>query len=149
MSWTYDLTQIATNILYQVRLLIGDTDSTDEQLQDEEINYFVSVEGQSPYKVAIACTQAIIGKYSRLVDQSAADLRLSYSERLKSYKGLLEELKMKQTTKAAVPWAGGISISNKQSFQQNSDLVQPTFYRNQFAEPQTTVNGPFDNQLIE
>ena len=51
MAWTYDATllSISTSVgrRYSVRLIIGDTDTTDQQLQDEEIDFFLSQGGDS------------------------------------------------------------------------------------------------------
>ena len=42
MGWTYDPTNLGTadaaQRLNSVRLLVGDTDTADQQLQDEEVN---------------------------------------------------------------------------------------------------------------
>ena len=50
MTWTYDATSIGTD-LAKVRLLIGDTETTDQQMTDEEINFFIDNE-QTIYKAA-------------------------------------------------------------------------------------------------
>jgi hypothetical protein len=42
MSWTYDPSQMGSSPMMQVRYLVGDTLATDQQVQDEEINFAIS-----------------------------------------------------------------------------------------------------------
>ena len=70
--WTYDTGNLATvdedgrkNI---VRLLIGDTDINDPQLQDEAILFALSSNKDNPNVAAIFAINAIISKYARLVN---------------------------------------------------------------------------------
>jgi len=41
MSWSYDVTALATSLKDQIRLRIGDTDESDPIMQDEEITFYV------------------------------------------------------------------------------------------------------------
>ena len=70
--WTYDTGSLTTvdedgrkNI---VRLLIGDTDINDPQLQDEEILFALSSNKDNPNVAAIFAVNAIISKYVKLVN---------------------------------------------------------------------------------
>lgn len=118
MTWTYTLPPVAA--LDQVRLLIGDTDTTDQQLQDEEIAYFLSVAG-STADAARRAIRALIAKYSRQLNRTVGDLSLSGTrDRIAAYQALLEEID-KQAQLLAVPTAGGISIAEKEALEADAD----------------------------
>ena len=90
MSWTYTVTDIGTTTpsgrLNAVRLLIGDVDSTDEQIQDEEINFTLSQSGDNVYYAAAFSCRLLAAKYSRLVDTELDGALLAkYSDRVKNY----------------------------------------------------------------
>ena len=82
-----------------------------------------------PYATAIACIEGLISKFSRRVTKSVGDLSISYSEILKNYRDLLSGLKNKATIKLCAPYAGGISVADKQTDEGDSDRVQPFFYK--------------------
>lgn len=134
MTWTYSGDPSSTD-RDAVRFLIGDTDTTDQQLTDEEIAYLLDQAGDNVYAAAIAAAEALLGKYARLVDKNVGDLKLSYSQRQSSYAGLIIVLKKKFGIRSATPYAGGLSINEKISDSEDTDLTQPTFSRDQFNYP--------------
>jgi hypothetical protein len=96
-----------------VRLMAGDTDATDAQLQDAEVDWFIATEN-SPRLAAHAAALALQGKYSRWADQAEDDLKMAYSQRAKAYASLAETLlsratqdQMAQATPG--PIAGGLT----------------------------------------
>ena len=56
MAWSYETTDLGTATasgrLNAVRLLVGDTDITDPQVQDEEILFALAQEGNNVYYAA-------------------------------------------------------------------------------------------------
>ena len=59
MSFTYTLDP--TNVpIDEIRLLIGDTDTTDQQLQNEELQYYLDKYGGNAVQAAIAAIQGLI-----------------------------------------------------------------------------------------
>ena len=136
MSWTYSGDPAASDA-DAVRFLIGDTSTTDQQLQDAEIAYLLTTEG-SVYRAAAQAARSIGAKYARLVDKSVGDLRLSYSQRAASYEKLAASLVARATTRTATPYAGGISAADKALDEQDTDLAKPAFTVGQFDFPGTT-----------
>lgn len=127
MAWTY--TSDPSNVPRDaVRLLVGDTITTDPQLQDEEIAYFLSQAGGSVTGAAVRCARALMAKFARLVDKSVGDLRLSYSQRQAAYAALLADLET-QLALGAVPFAGGTSISDINTRRGDTDRPAPDFER--------------------
>ena len=127
MSWSYSGDPSSSD-RDSVRFLIGDTDSSDEQLSNEEINWILTQEPNT-YLAGHMAAQIIAGRYARLVDKSVGDLRISYSQRQKTYFALAEALVQQAMSNSglAAPYAGGISVSDKQLVESNTDRVQPSF----------------------
>lgn len=117
-----------------VRWLVGDTDDSDPQVQDEEIEFALGEAGDNVYRAAAITARAIAGKYSRLVDTTVDEtgLRARYDQRQKSYHDLaakLEEQSKKYGSSAGlgVPAAGGISRDDVESARTDADRVKPVF----------------------
>lgn len=146
MTWTYTADPTSSDI-DAIRLLIGDTVSTDPQLSDEELQWFLDTEG-SVNGAAAAAVRSLIAKYARLVDKSVGDLSLSYSQRVAAYKALLATIERRQAIGSAAPVVGGISRSRKDEVDADSDRVEPAFKRDQFAYPGTRGRDPLDDELL-
>lgn len=126
MSWNYGGNP-ASSELDAVRLLIGDTDTTDQQLTDEEINYVRGITS-SVRAAAIGCIRLLIARYARKVDKAIGDLKISYSQRLKQYQELITQVQLDiaLNSSSAAPYAGGISISDKETVEEDTDRVEPS-----------------------
>ena len=143
MAWTYDATNLtnttASGRLYSVRLLVGDTNSGDPQLQDEEITFSLGQNGDNIYNAAAFCCRLLASKYSRLVDtQLDGALQASYSDRMKHYNLLytqISDLAKKVSGKALGVSAGGISVAAVEVVNADTDRVQPEFEVDQFDNP--------------
>lgn len=125
MSWTYDPALSAARD--RVRFMVGDTDSTDEQLQNEEIDYLLTTE-VSETSAAIAACQALIAKYSRRVDRQVGSLKISSSKLVDHYTALVETLSV-AAARRGVPTAGGVYQSEKDAAAASDALVQPAIRR--------------------
>jgi hypothetical protein len=125
MTWTYNSASITTN-LAKVRLQIGDTDTNDQQLTDEEIQFFIDTE-QTIYMAAYRCALALVAEYARKVDKEMGDLKLLAAQRHRHYLKLAAELKEKNVP--GIPSAGGVYISEKDTLEDNTNLVKPFFQR--------------------
>jgi hypothetical protein len=127
MTWSYSLTDLANTPKDQIRLLIGDTVSTDQQMQDEEILYHLT-QRSTVWGAAAECCRTLQARYSRSVDQTAAGTSISYSQMAKAYGIKAAEFEAKAAAGGAgLPYAGGISVADKINQEQNSDRVEPQF----------------------
>ena len=136
MTWSYNLADLATSEKDQVRLEVGDTDVNRQLLQDEEIDQFITVERNFWAAAARAC-EAI----SRLF-MSRADVRLGRSMQIAYVKmaGQYTTMACKLRAKAlgtTPPWVGGMSVSDKIAYNQDSDLVAPLFSKTMQENPWT------------
>jgi hypothetical protein len=130
MPWTYDSELGTTKDL--VRLTIGDTNSRDEQLQDEEIQVFLDANSDDVLSTAKQLVRILIAKYARGVDKWVGDLKTLASQRVDHYKALLEVLEGQESTGlgfAGVPTAGGVYSGEKQLQEAREDLAKPSFVR--------------------
>ena len=112
----------------KVRFLVGDTDAGSPLLEDAEVMYLIESEGTA-LAASIAAAIGIAAKFSRLMDESAGDVSKSYSQRHEHYLKLSSSLRQRNAEKCVVPFAGGISESDKTILETDTDVVQPSFTR--------------------
>jgi hypothetical protein len=126
MAWNYDPSQLATSQKDQVRVEIQDTDSSVALLQDEEIEYALSVESNL-WGAAARCCEQLSRRFMQKPDtRLGRNLELRYAQQQKQYADMAKDLRRKAMG-AAVPWAGGTSKSEKETAEADSDRVQPIF----------------------
>jgi len=124
MSWTYS-GDPSLSSKDAVRFAIGDTISSDPLLQDEEINYIISTNSSIADAAYYACI-GIVAKLSRLADKSVGKIKISYSQKVTQYQKLADKLYANAGI-VVIPYAGGISVSDKQDMQSDTSIVQPSF----------------------
>lgn len=149
MTWTYtgDPNDSARDA---IRFLVGDTDSTDQLISDEEIAWVNSeVSGSAIatthlYRAAARTAHGIAAKFTRLADQQIGDLRVTMSQKATAARALALSLDEVAATDSSVPvpYAGGISDADKTRQEQDTDRVEPFFETNQFANTTDPGAGP-------
>ena len=125
MSWSYTADPL-NNSVDELRLLIGDTNSSDPQLQDEEIQYFLT-KYPSTSQASVAAVTNLIAKYSRLSDETTAELSIKWSQKAQAYRRLKDDLSDPVTSSSPVSFGGGISITDIDTRTSNSDRFDETF----------------------
>lgn len=146
MAFTYG-GDPANSDLEALRFSIGDTDSTDQQFQDAELNHLLTAKGSVP-GAAVEAVRRLIAKYARQVNKAVGDLKVSYSDRVKGYQILLKEKQRELALSNCSPVAGGISKARKLTVEQDSDRVHPSFERGQFDHPGTGDRSEYEDDLI-
>ena len=149
MSWSYtpsDLNISTTSgRLNSVRLLIGDTDSSDQIMQDEEILFSLSQTNNKVYYAGSWACHMIASKYSRLVDLKIEGSSSRYSELSKQYITMsdhLNDLGKRTDGRSLGVSAGGISVSEMTVAAQNSDNIDPSFKVQQFDNKMAGFTNP-------
>lgn len=140
MSWSYDSSDLNTNTssgrLNTVRLLVGDTDTTDQLVQNEEIAFALAQVGDNIYYAGSWVCKAIAAKFSRMVTTTLdGALSANYSDRAKQYQQLsiqIEAQGKKTSGKALGVFGGGISVVGVEAVRENPDRVKPAFTIDQF-----------------
>ena len=123
--WSYSGNPAASD-LDAVRFAIGDTDTADQLLSDEEIAYLLT--NSTVSAASIAACEALAAKFARSVDRTVGSLSLSASQKAKQFRELAATLRRQRAVLAA-PYAGGISVADKDTQRADTDRVKPTFYR--------------------
>lgn len=119
-----------------VRLLIGDTNDQNQYLKDEEIAFFIN-ETPDVYYAAHRSAMAISAKLSSGVDQKLGSTTEQLSQRVKHWNDLAVQLRRQAHVRSGVPYAGGISKTDKQTVEEDSDRVEPAFSRDMQMRPET------------
>ena len=140
MSWSYspsDLnTTTASGRLNTVRLLVGDTDTTDQLVQNEEITFALSQTGDNVYYAAVWICRTIAAKFSRMVTTTLdGALSANYSDKAKQYHQLAVQIEAqgkKTSGKSLGVFAGGISVAAMGVANADEDRVKPSFGVSQF-----------------
>lgn len=127
MTFTYNGDPTASDTA-AVRFAIGDTDVSDQLMTDEEIAYLLT--DSTVTAASIAACEALAAKFARQVDRSVGNLSLSSSQRAKQFTELAATLR-KRTGYLARPYAGGISVADKETRDLDADRVKPVFSRSQ------------------
>ena len=125
MTWTYG-GDPAANDRDSVRWLVGDTDTTDQLVQDEEIAYALGEFG-GPIHAAVVTCEAIAAKFARLVDKKIGSLNIKASQRADEYQVRANVLKRRIGTDLAEMFVGGTTISEKETLAADEDAIQPSF----------------------
>lgn len=142
MAWSYDPTDLDTTTasgrLNTVRLLVGDTETVDQQVQNEEITFGLSENGDNVYYAGAWVARAIASKYSRKVNTSLdGALKADYSDLAKQYKALADDLEYQGKTSGAAigVLAGGITKSGIEAVRANTNRLEGSFRRDRFKNP--------------
>jgi len=144
LSFSYDDTDLGTDTasgrLNATRLLLGDTDSNDPQVQDSEVTFALSETNDNVYYAAAWLARVVASKYSRQVTTELdGQLSVEYSDLAKQYSKLADQLEY-QGTKAGGRLgikAGGITKTDIEIAREQTNRVKPTFRRDRFWNPPT------------
>ena len=142
MSWSYDATDLdvttATGRLNTIRLLVGDTETLDQQVQNEEITFGLSQNNNSIYNSASWVARVISASYARRVtSQIDGELKAEYSDLMSHYASLSDDLRNQGKTLGSVlgVQAGGMTISGVDAVRADDNRVAPQFRMDQFKNP--------------
>lgn len=111
----------------RVRLLIGDTDSADQLLTDDEISWLLELHG-SLNRTASESARAIAAKYARLMNRSIGGLSADFSAKYRQYMELADSLLSKEETSPVSPFISGYRRSEKEARELDIDR-ETTFGR--------------------
>lgn len=123
MSFSYDPTDLGDE-LNRLRLEIGDTDSNDPFLDDQEIVQ-VQSEKSSFFLRAAKCCDLICAKLARDVKIKVGGFSEDAQKVYDRYREM--SLKFSRSSSSSYPWAGSILVSDKEAIEDNTDLVKPKF----------------------
>ena len=149
MAWTYDATlmQSTTAGTYtgstvglrnQIRFVVQDVRTERQLLQDAEIDWVQTLEANA-YMMAAFCCEILVARAGNIKTKSVDGLSLGYD--VEFYRGLAATLRARGLSNQ-MPYCGGISISDKQTQQDDADWVPARFFRGMFDNPRATQPSP-------
>jgi hypothetical protein len=144
MTWTYSGNPASTT-RDAVRFLVGDTDTTDQLISDEEIAYIVQ-ENPAINRSASESARAIAAKFARLMSRSIGGLSADFSAKYRQYIELADNLLSKDELKPVSPYISGFSRSAKKAVELDTDR-EPTFSRKGIMDnprSQPVDESPYD-----
>ena len=142
MAWTYNSAELNTTTeagrRNTVRLLVGDTDTLDQQVDDAEVLFSLAQSNNGVYFAASWIARAISSKYARRVTtEISGSLKAQYSDLMKHYSSLADKLDYQGKTSGAVVGilAGGVTKSKVNSVRQDTNRIEGSFRRDRFKNP--------------
>lgn len=136
-TYSYDPADLGTDAVTRVRFLLGDVGPADWLLANEEIQYLLTSLA-SEIEAAIQAALNIAARYSRLADQTTGRISIRYSQLTKQYQEVAERLRKHGDGTgggASGLFVGGITFTQQQANDSNSDLRQGQFGVGQFDDP--------------
>lgn len=130
-AWTYDNSLLSTATanadVMTVRLMIGDRLPGRQLLYDAEILFNIG-QFANLYLAAAECARNISLQYATQVDLVQGELKTNYSQITKMFAERAAMLESRGMARGgAMPYAGGISVQDKNNYVQNTDRVVPNF----------------------
>jgi hypothetical protein len=119
--------------------MVGDVESTDPYLTDEQIAYELT-QTSSLVLAAANCCQRILAKLARKIDRSGNQFQASRSQLFQHYTDL--EIKLRDQASTLVkPLFGGTSIDARDSLEEDDDYLPAAFNRGDFDNGGDTGSG--------
>ena len=109
--------------------MIGDTDSSDYLLSDADITEILTDNNDNIIAAAAEAARAIAAQLARNEDISINESSLRGGSAYQQYIALAEKLEKRAAAANAIPFAGGISVADKESRETSTDRVAPAFSR--------------------
>ena len=113
MTWSYS-GDPANSTNDAVRFLIGDTDTNDQLISNEEIAYIVTQQG-SVNRSASECCRAIAAKFARNMSRSIGALQADFAAKHRQYLAMADSLLTKEETAPVSPFISGYEKDKKQA----------------------------------
>lgn len=89
----------------------------------------------SKYAAAAAAARSIGASFSRKVTKEVGKLKISMAEASNHYFSLAEQLDRESHRNAGGAWAGGLSVSDKETQRDDTDWTGERFTSGQFDHP--------------
>lgn len=132
-----------------VRFLIRDTDVSSAHIQDEEIDWLLAQTADNVYAAAIQAAEQVATTYASqsgtgaVKTKTVGALSISYTDLAKEYRTIALDLKRRHLMGAGTggiqPYAGGISVADKDVNAADTDWDKPAFTRKLHDFPHSEV----------
>lgn len=148
MTWTYDSSDLdkdtSAGRVNVVRYLVGDTNTSDQQVQDEEITFALTESNDDVYYAASFVAGTIASLYARKVDiELDTAIKESLSGLSKQYRDLSAQLRQTAQVKSGGglgSFGGGLTVTSVEAKRANDNLIKPSFTRDRFRPEDVEYN---------
>lgn len=113
MTWSYSGNPSSSST-DAVRFLVGDTDTNDQLISNEEISYLITEHG-SVNRSASEAARAIAAKFARNMNRSIGGLQADFAAKYRQYLELADNLLTKEETDPVGPFLSGYKKDEKQA----------------------------------
>lgn len=139
MPWSYDPENLGKDTPEQmknsVRFLVGDTDTSDQQVDDDEILFALDQTSDNIYFAGSMIAESIQAKFARMATSEVdRTLRVRYSDLQEHYRNLAQRLKERASN-----WGSGIMASAG-----GINTLQMQIVRSNPLRPLASYRGEFD-----
>ena len=136
MSFNYDPERSGfPDDIERVRLKIGDTDSSDYLIEDEEIQVAID-RNPSITAAASAAAYRVAAKLARRFNHQKSEVSKDEAQLYRHYRQVAKDLEDElDAGNAPIPVSTGISVDDKDAARDDTDRVKPRFYRGAFDNP--------------
>lgn len=124
-AWTYSGDPSSSD-LDAVRWLVGDIDTDDPLLADTAVN-FVLDHSSNVYAAAADAAEQIAGIFAREVSHAVDGVQIGTDELQEKYLTLALRLRAR-SSRLGIPYAGGISVSDKRGVARETDRAAGSFF---------------------
>ncbi len=136
MAFTFNLADLATSEKDQIRVELQDTDVNNQRLQDEEILQAIAVE-RNFWSAAARCAEWIARGYLFKADvRLGRSMQVQYTKMSEQYLLMAKSLRQKALG-TTPPFVGGMSVSDKIAYNQDTDIVAPLWTKTMMESPWT------------
>jgi hypothetical protein len=113
------------------------------EISNESLTALLALQPDA-YRAAALAARSISGRYSSLVDKQVGDLKISFSQRAKTWMDLAQ--KLESAPPVILPgqgvWLGGSSVADKDANEIDTSLTKPFFRRNMMENPPRSNSRP-------
>lgn len=148
MTWTY--TPTLATARDRVRFYCGDTVVTDQLVSDEEIAGALAMTFSSERSAAALCCENIGMRFASSANAITDDIgqKVEYGERAQFFQERARLLRSQLAT-AALPFAGGLTVTDKDAQETDDDRVLPSFAKNLQDAPGTRPRSRVERDYTE
>ena len=141
MTWSYDLTKLGENGKDAVRLLVEDTDESTKLVEDEEIIFALGQGGM--FRAASIVCRSISAKLARKVSVMNKESGIfdEMQKKADHFLKLAEDYAEQAGRTSLTVFAGGISVADKETRQEDTDRIQPAFTRDLHLDTSLNAAG--------
>jgi hypothetical protein len=140
MTWSYD-TSLSTD-KDKVRLLIGDTDTTNQYISDEEIVAMLAFNNDDVYETAAQIADSLAGRYSTTSKLEIDDFMIDFGAVAEQFATLAKRIRVSATNASANTigaWVAGVSVTAMDAVRDDTDRVNSRFEMGQHDDPANDI----------